>query len=202
MYGPATRGAISAWQTARGRQATGFMGDDDARVLSNEVAGLAPAEAPPTANITALMPVPPPQTAPPSPADHASSLENEVPLKQLGGTYRVPVRINDAFTLNFTLDSGAADVQIPADVMLTLMRTETLTPADFIGKQTYQLADGSELPSMTVMLRELRVGDYRLQNVKAAVGPVGGGPLTRAELPGAIWKSWTLDNDRHRPGGL
>jgi hypothetical protein len=28
----------------------------------------------------------------------------------------VPVKINNALTLNFTVDSGAADVSIPADV--------------------------------------------------------------------------------------
>jgi uncharacterized protein len=195
VYGPATRGAISAWQTGRDRPATGFIGDDDARALSNEVAGRATPEASPTPNIAALGQVPPSQSAPTFPPAEANPL-NEVPLKPLYGTYRVPVRINDAFTLNFTLDSGAADVQIPADVMLTLMRTETLTPADFIGKETYQLADGSELPSMTVMLRELKVGDHRLQNVKAAVGPVAGGLLLGQSFL-ARFKSWTLDNDRH-----
>ena len=49
---------------------------------------------------------------------------------------------------------------------------------------------------MTVMLRELRVGDYRLQNVKAAVGPVEGSLLLGQSFL-ARFKSWTLDNDRH-----
>ena len=34
-----------------------------------------------------------------------------------GGTYVVPVLINDAITLDFVVDSGAADVSIPADVV-------------------------------------------------------------------------------------
>jgi TonB family protein len=133
--------------------------------------------------------------APPSPTNQTSSLD-EVSLKQSGGVYRVPVRINDAFTLDFTLDSGATDVQIPADVVLTLMRTETLSSTDFIGSQTYQLADGSKLPSVTVMLRELKVGNHRLQNVKAAIGPIDGGLLLGQSFL-ARFKAWTLDNDRH-----
>jgi hypothetical protein len=38
-----------------------------------------------------------------------------------GGTYKVPVTINAQLTL--TVDSGAADVYIPADVVMTLWRT-------------------------------------------------------------------------------
>jgi hypothetical protein len=38
------------------------------------------------------------------------------------GTFVVPVLINDKITLNFTIDSGASDVSIPADVLSTLTR--------------------------------------------------------------------------------
>jgi hypothetical protein len=34
-----------------------------------------------------------------------------IPLKPEGGTFVVPVLINDKITLDFTLDSGAADVE-------------------------------------------------------------------------------------------
>ena len=60
-----------------------------------------------------------------------------------GGTFKVPVTINGQLTLKFVVDSGAADVSVPADVVVTLLRTETITDADFLDKQTYQLADGS-----------------------------------------------------------
>jgi Aspartyl protease len=40
-----------------------------------------------------------------------------------GGTFVIPVLINGQITLNFTIDSGAADVSIPADVVSTLIRT-------------------------------------------------------------------------------
>ena len=43
-----------------------------------------------------------------------------------GGVYVVPVLINNAITLDFIVDSGAADVSIPADVVMTLMRTGTI----------------------------------------------------------------------------
>ncbi len=82
--------------------------------------------------------------------------ETIVPMVGDGGTFAVPVTINDQLTLKFVVDSGAADVSIPADVVLTLVRTETITDADFLGKQTYQMADGSVVPSQRFLIRSLQ----------------------------------------------
>ena len=73
--------------------------------------------------------------------------------------------INGQLTLKFVVDSGASDVSVPADVVMTLLRTETITEADFLGKQTYTLADGSTLPSQQFTIRSLKVGDRILENV-------------------------------------
>jgi hypothetical protein len=83
----------------------------------------------------------------------------EIALVGDGGTFKVPVVINGSLTLNFTIDSGAADVSIPADVVLTLMRTGTLAGSDFLGTQTDVLADGSTMPSETFRIRTLKVGN-------------------------------------------
>jgi hypothetical protein len=45
--------------------------------------------------------------------------ETIVPMISEGGTFRVPVTINDELTLKFVIDSGAADVSVPADVVMT-----------------------------------------------------------------------------------
>ena len=60
----------------------------------------------------------------------------EVPLKKEGGTFVVPVQINGAITLDFTVDSGAADVSVPLDVFSTLTRTGTIKDTDIIGENT------------------------------------------------------------------
>lgn len=57
----------------------------------------------------------------------------EIALAQANGVYRVPVVINGVLPLQFVLDSGAADVSIPADVFLTLLRTGTIDNNDYIG---------------------------------------------------------------------
>jgi len=76
-----------------------------------------------------------------------ATVDDEISVEAEGGTFVVPVTINGALILKFTIDSGASDVSIPADVVSTLIRTGTINSGDFLGRATYTLADGSALPS-------------------------------------------------------
>ncbi len=119
-----------------------------------------------------------------------------VPLKLEGGTFVVPVVVNNQITLNFTIDSGAADVSIPEDVFSTLTRTGTIARSDYQGVQQYQLADGSPVLSQRVRIRSLKVGSVEVRNVIASVAPLAAtlllGQSFLARLP-----SWSIDNQRH-----
>lgn len=112
-----------------------------------------------------------------------------------GGTFKVPVSINGQLTLDFIVDSGAADVSIPADVVLTLIRTGTIAESDFLNSRTYRLADGSTVPSQRFLIRSLRVGDKVLENVTGSVAPVAGGLLLGQSFL-TRFKSWSIDNQR------
>ena len=81
-----------------------------------------------------------------------------VPLRADGGTFVAPILINNTVTLNFTVDSGATDVTIPVDVVLTLIRAGKLDKSDFIGSANYTLADGSTMPSTKFRIGSLTVG--------------------------------------------
>jgi predicted aspartyl protease len=118
-----------------------------------------------------------------------------VPMVSDGGTFRVPVTINGQLTLKFVIDSGAADVSVPADVVMTLHRTGTLTDADFLGRQTYQLADGSTVPSQQFVIRSLKVGDQTLENVVGSVAPVAGSLLLGQSFL-SRFNTWSIDNRR------
>jgi clan AA aspartic protease (TIGR02281 family) len=111
------------------------------------------------------------------------------------GVLFVPVSINNRITLDFILDSGASDVSIPEDVVLTLTRTGTLTAADFTGTATYILADGSRVPSRTFRIRSLKVGDMILENVSGSVASVKGSLLLGQSFL-RRFKSWSIDNAR------
>ena len=124
------------------------------------------------------------------------AIADEVALEKQGDTYTVPVIINGAVKIKFTLDSGASDVQIPADVVLTLIRAGTLTQSDFIGNQTYSQADGSTLQSPRFTLHEIKVGNQILRNIVASVGTVKSEALLGQSFL-SRFGSWTLDNHHH-----
>lgn len=121
---------------------------------------------------------------------------DEVKLTDRGGTFLVPVVVNGRLNLDFVLDSGASEVQIPEDVFRTLYRTGTVSDADFLGTETYTLADGSKVPSARFMLHTLEVGGHTISNVAATVGTTISEPLLGQSFLSQLG-SWTLDNQRH-----
>jgi clan AA aspartic protease (TIGR02281 family) len=120
----------------------------------------------------------------------------EVSLRQQAGVLYVPVTINGAIQLSFLIDSGASDVAVPADVVMTLVRTGTISNADFLGKRTYTLADGASVPSTVFRIRSLKVGDRVLENVIGSVAPVKGDLLLGQSFL-SRFRSWSIDNSRH-----
>ncbi len=110
------------------------------------------------------------------------------------GSVVVPVLVNGEITLKFIVDSGAADVSIPSDVVSTLIRTGSLKPADITGEQIYQLANGSEMWSKTFNIRTLKVGDIVVENVRATIAPPAG-ELLLGQTFLKRFSAWSIDND-------
>ena len=123
-------------------------------------------------------------------------LAETIPLKSEGGTFLVPVVINDQITLKFTLDSGATDVSIPADVFSTLVRTGTIQKSDYLDTRVYELADGTTSRSQRFRIRSLRVGGVELRDVAASVSPAAGSLLLGESFLTRLG-TWTIDNRRH-----
>jgi gag-polyprotein putative aspartyl protease len=121
--------------------------------------------------------------------------ETGVSLKQSGGTFLVPVTINNTVEIPFIVDSGASDVSIPADVVTVLMRTGTISDRDFLGKRMSKLADGSTVPSPIFRIRSVRVGDRVLENVTGSVA-LGSGGLLLGQSFLSRFRSWSIDNER------
>jgi len=110
---------------------------------------------------------------PPSRAVSSSlSHVEEIPLVKVGGVYALPVDINGVFTSEFVLDTGAADVNLPANVVLRLRQSGTIKATDFLPGKPYTLADGSTVQRPRVLLRSLTLGHRRVPNVAASIGPV------------------------------
>lgn len=136
-----------------------------------------------------------PAEANPSQPSLGHSAATEVSLERQGGVMVVPVTINGTIQLKFLVDSGASDVSIPADVFLTLARAGTIDARDYIGTETYRLADGSTVPSARFRIRRLKVGDREVENVPASITDARGSLLLGQSFL-KHFSSWSINNQR------
>lgn len=119
-----------------------------------------------------------------------------VPLEPEGGVFAVPALINGVMTIKFTVDTGAADVSIPADVVANLVASGFIAQSDFLGEGRYQLADGSIRVKQTFRIRSLKVGDVVVENLRGSVAPEKAPPLLGQTFLQRL-KSWSLDSTAH-----
>ena len=120
----------------------------------------------------------------------------QVSMEVTGGTYSVPVYINEKLKINFIVDSGASDVSMPSDVVTTLIKTGTIDKTDLLGSNPYRLADGSVVNQVAFNIRSLRVADKILHNVKGSVAN-DNSPLLLGQSFLARFSSWSINNNSH-----
>ena len=126
---------------------------------------------------------------------NAQSAGGEIPLQRDGGVFLTKVTINNAITLDFILDSGAADVAIPVDVFLTLTRTGTIIASDIHEERSYANADGVITRQRTFTIRSLKLGSITIHNVQASVGAAAS-PLLLGQSFLQRFGGWSIDNSR------
>lgn len=136
----------------------------------------------------------------PLPSDPASRPDGdsgamEIRMRDHNGTFEVPVTINDAITVPFAIDSGASDVSVSAGVMNQLLRAGAVSRSDFLGKQTYHLADGSVVTSQTFRIRVLHVGGREVRNVMGSITNDADSLLLGQSFL-QRFRSWSIDNQR------
>jgi clan AA aspartic protease (TIGR02281 family) len=197
VAGPKTTAAIKEYQARSGLTITGVASPELRAYLWAAIPKGAPTPnllpgqaAPPVSG--GLPPEARTKEGPRAPLPSTSS----IPMKKEGGVFVIPVLINNALTLDFIVDTGAADVSIPQDVVSTLMRTGAISRSDFLGKRIYTLADGSEVPSHTFRIKSLKVGNIVVENVTGSVASENS-PLLLGQSFLGRFKSWSIDNNKH-----
>jgi clan AA aspartic protease (TIGR02281 family) len=123
------------------------------------------------------------------------ALHDEVKLASDGGGFNVPVTLNGAVTIGFLIDSGASDVSVPADVVLTLIRSGTVTRSDILSDQTYTLANGSHVKAARFRLSTVTVGNVTIHNVIASTESEKAQPLLGQSFLSRL-PDWAIDNQR------
>jgi clan AA aspartic protease (TIGR02281 family) len=122
--------------------------------------------------------------------------EEEISLTFSQGVYKLPVRVNNLITMDFILDLGASNVSISPDLFAVLIKSGTIKSSDFIGTETYQLADGSTAKSKTFYLRKLMIGNIEISNVKATVSNSINAPLLLGQSALKKLGTYSIDNKK------
>jgi clan AA aspartic protease (TIGR02281 family) len=129
-------------------------------------------------------------------AQDSALARTTVEFHRMRGVFALPIVVNGTTTSYFVVDSGAASVQIPQEVVDELMRNGSISQADFLGDRGVVVADGRKLAVKTVRLRSLQVGKRTMDNVLATVGP----PHSQALLGQSLLRRlnwWKIDNVRN-----
>jgi clan AA aspartic protease (TIGR02281 family) len=130
-----------------------------------------------------------------APVAQAGQAAQIVPVEPANGAYVVPAVINGVLTEKFIIDSGAADVSIPANIAAQLKQSGTLTGTDLLGSKTYMMADGSKVPSEIYRLASLRIGGMVMENVTVRISAENSHLLLGQSFLSRL-KSWSMDNAR------
>jgi clan AA aspartic protease (TIGR02281 family) len=123
----------------------------------------------------------------------AASSSTRIALRKDGGVYVVPVSMNGVVSLEFIVDSGATDVNIPEGAYKKMLKAGTIQESDSLGFQNYRMADGTSERVPLVRIRALKIGNMVVKDVVAsvagqdAVALLGQSFLER-------FASWSLDN--------
>jgi clan AA aspartic protease (TIGR02281 family) len=129
----------------------------------------------------------------PSTSHLSEIIDTNIKLTKKEGIYKIPVKVNGAFTLDFVFDSGASDVLISNDVFSTLMKMDKISKNDILGYESYQIADGSTVKQISIILRKLQIGEIVVNNIKASVG-TSTAPLLLGQSFMQKFKQFTINN--------
>lgn len=120
------------------------------------------------------------------------AVAEDIKLTKIGDMYTVPMRLNDSLTMNFMLDTGAADIGFPDEIVDGLLRTGVIQQSDLKGSKTYTLADGSSIKCQRLVLRKVRIGSSNVENVEASSCP-GKALLLLGQSVLKKLGAWTMD---------
>ena len=93
-----------------------------------------------------------------------------IPLTKISaGVYEVPIVINDVLKIDIIFDTGASEVYLTPDIVLTLIRTKTINEEDILEGKNFVDANGNVNMSLRFNLKEIRIGSHSIKNIPCAV---------------------------------
>lgn len=85
------------------------------------------------------------------------------------GIYEIPISVNGTVTMNFIMDTGASEMFITPDILLTLYRNKTIDDSDLLEGKSYMVATGEVNEAVRFNIKELKIGNTVIKNISCAV---------------------------------
>jgi clan AA aspartic protease (TIGR02281 family) len=120
----------------------------------------------------------------------------KIPYKpQFWGTFEVVSKVN-GLPLKMMFDTGASDVFISQTEVDFMLKNGLLSEKDFTGERSYELANGDNETSKTLILRKVEFGGLVLKNVHAAVSKNKDAGMLFGQSAMSRYGKITIDNKK------
>lgn len=118
----------------------------------------------------------------------------EVSFIKEGNVCKVKCSINN-LPLHFIFDTGASDVSISSVEATFMLKNDYLSASDIIGRQNYITADGNIIEGTVINLRDVKLGNIHLNDIKASVVKNQSAPLLLGQSVFSKLGKIEIDND-------
>lgn len=92
----------------------------------------------------------------------------QVPYTKKGGVTQVKCQVN-GLPLHFIFDTGAATISISSVEAMFMLKNDYLSTKDIVGSSLFTDANGDISEGTVINLKEVKIGDATLKDVKASV---------------------------------
>jgi hypothetical protein len=86
-----------------------------------------------------------------------------------GNVYEVNVVLNDVLKLDMIFDTGASEVYLTPDIVMTLIKTKTISAEDLLEGADFVDANGNVDRNVRFNMRSIKIGDITITNIPCAV---------------------------------
>lgn len=124
-----------------------------------------------------------------------ASAQVTIQMEKEGGVYKVPCTVNGV-KMKFIFDTGAATVCISQSMAQFLLDGDYLSIDDIVGTGQSQVADGSLVNHVEIILRDVEIGGMHLRNVKAIVTEGQNAPLLLGQTAISELGRVTIDGNK------
>ena len=117
-----------------------------------------------------------------------------VKMKRKSGVYAIPCEVNGV-KRDFIFDTGAANTSLSQEFVNELLRKRRLLQTDFTGAMQTRNASGVIDNNTTINIRQLKVGNRMIYNVKAIIAVSQKAPLLLGLNAIDLLGEWSVKKD-------